>query len=129
MFLNEGDFIFLHCTCKHSDTRINPFQMVWFESPTNTLLKVLDISKLAKLSHDRGTIIVVHDNTYLTPYFQHPLEHGVDISLYSLSKFMYGHSDVIMGATVLNDSALEKRLRHTQTCKILDVSSLLKKLL
>lgn len=94
------------------------FQMVWFDSPTTTLLKVFDISKIAKMSHDRGTIIVVHDNTYLTPYFQRPLEFGVDITVYSLSKYMNGHSDVIMGAAVLNDSDLEKRLRNIQNCKI-----------
>lgn len=92
--------------------------MVWFESPTNTLLKVFDISKIAKMSHDQGTIIVVHDNTYLTPYFQRPLDYGVDISMYSLSKYMNGHSDVVMGAAVLNDSDLEKKLRYMQTCKI-----------
>lgn len=100
--------------------------MVWFESPTNTLLKVFDISKIAKMSHDRGTITVVHDNTYLTPYFQRPLDYGVDISMYSLSKYMNGHSDVIMGAAVLNDSDLEKKLRYIQTCKFHCNSLLLK---
>lgn len=92
--------------------------MLWFESPTNPTLKIFDIEKIAKLAHDRGEIIVVHDNTFLTPYFQRPLELGVDISMYSLTKYLNGHSDVIMGAAVLNDSGLEKRLRYIQNCKI-----------
>lgn len=92
-------------------------QMLWFESPTNPTLKIFDIEKIAKLAHDHGEIIVVHDNTFLTPYFQRPLELGVDISMYSLTKYLNGHSDVIMGAAVINDNDLEKRLRHIQNCK------------
>lgn len=91
--------------------------MLWFESPTNPTLKIFDIEKIAKLAHDHGEIIVVHDNTFLTPYFQRPLELGVDISMYSLTKYLNGHSDVIMGAAVINDNDLEKRLRHIQNCK------------
>lgn len=93
-------------------------QMLWFESPTNPTLKIFDIEKIAKLAHDRGEIIVVLDNTFLTPYFQRPLELGVDISMYSLTKYLNGHSDVIMGAAVINDRELENRLRYIQNCKI-----------
>ncbi|XP_026320146.1 cystathionine gamma-lyase-like [Hyposmocoma kahamanoa] len=94
----------------------NNTKMLWFESPTNPTLKIFDIEKIAKLAHDRGEIIVVLDNTFLTPYFQRPLELGVDISMYSLTKYLNGHSDVIMGAAVINDSELKNRLRYIQNC-------------
>lgn len=59
-------------------------------------------------------IIVVVDNTFLSSYFQRPLELGADISVYSLTKYMNGHSDVIMGAAIVNDDELHTRLRYLQ---------------
>lgn len=59
-------------------------------------------------------IIVVVDNTFLSSYFQRPLELGADISVYSLTKYMNGHSDVIMGAAIVNDDELHNRLRYLQ---------------
>lgn len=59
-------------------------------------------------------VIVVVDNTFLTPYYQRPLELGADIALYSLSKYMNGHSDIIMGAVVLNDKELYTRFKYIQ---------------
>lgn len=63
--------------------------------------------------HNTQALLAV-DNTYLTPYFLRPLELGAHISMYSLSKYMNGHGDVIMGAVVVNDDKLEARLRHMQ---------------
>lgn len=59
-------------------------------------------------------VIVIVDNTFLTPYYQHPLELGADIVVYSLSKYLNGHSDVIMGAVVLNDQEIYSRLKYAQ---------------
>ncbi|KAL0901353.1 hypothetical protein ABMA27_006632 [Loxostege sticticalis] len=89
-------------------------KMIWLETPTNPLLKVLDIAAVVKEVKKRGDIIVVVDNTFLTCYLQRPLDFGADIVMYSLTKYMNGHSDVIMGAAVLNDSALVQKLRFLQ---------------
>lgn len=62
-------------------------------------------------------VYLVVDNTYLTSYLQRPLELGADLVMYSLSKYMNGHSDVIMGALVTSDDALHQRLRHLQECE------------
>ncbi|XP_026320021.1 cystathionine gamma-lyase-like [Hyposmocoma kahamanoa] len=89
-------------------------KMIWAETPTNPLMKVVDIPAIVKEAKNHGDIIVVVDNTFLTPYLQKPLDFGADVSMYSLTKYMNGHSDVIMGAVVLNDDNLEKRLRFLQ---------------
>ncbi|XP_034835942.1 cystathionine gamma-lyase [Maniola hyperantus] len=90
-------------------------KMVWIETPTNPNLKIADIAVISKIvkSYNEDIIVVV-DNTFLTSYLQRPLEHGADMVMYSLTKYMNGHSDVIMGAAVLNDSEIEKKLRFLQ---------------
>lgn len=77
-------------------------------------MKVLDIEAISKLAHSHENIIVVVDNTFITSYFQRPLELGADIVAYSISKYMNGHSDIIMGATVTNDEQLYERLKFLQ---------------
>lgn len=77
-------------------------------------MKVLDIAAISKLAHSYENIIVVVDNTFLTSYFQRPLELGADIVAYSISKYINGHSDVIMGALVVSDEELYKRLLFLQ---------------
>lgn len=86
-------------------------KLVWIESPTNPLLKVTDIPSVAALlkAKNQGIIFVV-DNTFLTPYFQKPLDMGVDIATYSMSKYMNGHNDVIMGAITTNSEELANRI-------------------
>jgi cystathionine beta-lyase/cystathionine gamma-synthase len=91
-----------------SDTK-----MIWIESPTNPLLKLSDIRKIAELGRERGVLTLV-DNTFASPYCQRPLELGADIVLYSTTKYMGGHSDVVGGALVLNDEELYNRLRFLQ---------------
>ncbi|XP_023946791.2 cystathionine gamma-lyase [Bicyclus anynana] len=90
-------------------------KMIWIETPTNPNLKVADIAEISKKvkSHNKDIMVVV-DNTFLTSYLQRPLEHGADMVVYSLTKYMNGHSDVIMGAAILNDSEIEKKLRFLQ---------------
>ncbi|XP_046407588.1 cystathionine gamma-lyase [Ischnura elegans] len=89
-------------------------KLVWLESPTNPTLKVLDIKKIAEIAHKHKDIIVVVDNTFLTSYFQRPLELGADIVMYSLTKYMNGHSDVVMGALCTNRDDLHESLRYLQ---------------
>lgn len=88
--------------------------MIWIETPTNPCMKVLDIEAVSKLAHSHENIIVAVDNTFITSYFQRPLELGADIVVYSVSKYLNGHSDVIMGAIVVNDDDLYERLKFLQ---------------
>ncbi|KAJ2951498.1 hypothetical protein O0L34_g13650 [Tuta absoluta] len=89
-------------------------KMIWLESPTNPLMKVVDIEAVVKIARTQPNIIVVADNTFLTPYFQKPLDLGVDISMYSITKYLNGHADVIMGSVALNDPELARRLAFLQ---------------
>jgi cystathionine beta-lyase/cystathionine gamma-synthase len=74
-------------------------RLVWLESPTNPRLIVSDIAAIARLAHERGTLVVV-DNTFATPYFQQPFELGADIVVHSVTKYLAGHSDLIQGAVL-----------------------------
>ncbi|MGH2806746.1 MAG: cystathionine gamma-synthase [Actinomycetota bacterium] len=87
--------------------------LVLTESPTNPLLKVLDLSALAELAHGAGAILAV-DNTFATPYLQRPLDLGADVVLYSATKYLGGHSDLVMGSIATSDEALAARLRFLQ---------------
>ncbi|XP_021192439.1 cystathionine gamma-lyase [Helicoverpa armigera] len=89
-------------------------KMLWLETPTNPNLKVVDIAAASKVVKEHGDIIVVVDNTFLTCYLQKPLDFGADIVLYSLTKYMNGHSDVVMGSAATNDDALAEKLRFLQ---------------
>ena len=71
-------------------------KMIFIETPSNPLLRVTDIARLAKLAHEKGALVVV-DNTFLTPYYQKPLKFGADIVVYSATKYIGGHADVIAG--------------------------------
>jgi cystathionine gamma-synthase len=75
--------------------------LVWIESPTNPLLKVLDIAALAEVTHRAGSLLVV-DNTFASPYFQRPLDLGADLSLASTTKYINGHSDCLGGVVCTN---------------------------
>ncbi len=88
-------------------------KLIWLESPTNPLLKLADIAAIARNARPRGILTLV-DNTFASPYFQRPLELGADIALYSTTKYMGGHSDVVGGALALRDDALYERLRFLQ---------------
>ena len=87
--------------------------MVWIESPTNPLLKLVDIGALVALAKNSGALVVV-DNTFATPCLQRPLELGSDIVLHSATKFVNGHSDMVGGVVVVSDEALAERLAYLQ---------------
>jgi len=88
-------------------------KMVWIETPTNPLLKVLDIARVAEIAQARGALVVV-DNTFATPYLQRPLERGASIVVHSLTKYLGGHSDVIGGAAITSDDEIAQRLHYVQ---------------
>src|SRR5512137_2183096 len=88
-------------------------RMVWIESPTNPLLKIVDLAAVAARARARGAWTVV-DNTFATPFLQRPLELGVDLVCHSTTKYLNGHSDVVGGAVVLRDDELAARLRFLQ---------------
>lgn len=87
--------------------------LVFAETPTNPMLKVLDLRALADIAHGAGARLAV-DNTFATPYIQRPLELGADAVVYSATKYLGGHSDLVMGAITLNDDDLATRLRFLQ---------------
>lgn len=86
-------------------------KLVWVETPTNPILTVVDIKLIAEIVHTKSKALLVVDNTFLTPYFQRPLELGADVVMYSLTKFMNGHADVIMGSVVTNNDKFYETLR------------------
>ena len=85
-------------------------RLVWVETPTNPLLRVYDIERLAAVAHDRGADVVV-DNTFASPYLQQPLALGADVVVHSTTKYLGGHSDVVGGAVLTSDDAWEDHLR------------------
>jgi len=88
-------------------------RMVWLESPTNPLLRVVDIDAVSEVAHSRGAMVCV-DNTFATPYLQQPLHLGADVVVHSSTKYIGGHSDVVGGAMMTNSDELEKQLRFHQ---------------
>lgn len=88
-------------------------KMIWVETPTNPLLNIIDIEAAAKISKAHNLLLVV-DNTFASPYLQNPLDWGADIVLHSATKYLGGHSDVVHGVLVVNDAALEEKLRFIQ---------------
>ena len=88
-------------------------KMLWAETPTNPMLNIIDIKSLSTISKKHNLTFVV-DNTFATPYLQKPLDLGADIVMHSLTKYMGGHSDVVMGAAICKNDALAERLYFIQ---------------
>lgn len=88
-------------------------KLIWLESPTNPLLRLIDIGMVASIAHERDTLVGV-DNTFMSPYFQSPLALGADIVMHSMTKYINGHSDVVMGCLALNNETLFERLKFLQ---------------
>ena len=87
--------------------------MVWIETPTNPLLKLVDLDAIAGLAKKSGALVVV-DNTFATPYLQRPLEMGADIVMHSATKFINGHSDMVGGIVAVRDDGLAEQLAYLQ---------------
>ncbi len=88
-------------------------RLIWVETPTNPMMNVIDIAAIAKLAKARNIMLAV-DNTFATPYIQQPLELGADIVMHSATKYLGGHSDVVVGALVVRDPKLAERLYFIQ---------------
>ncbi|XP_018571790.1 cystathionine gamma-lyase-like [Anoplophora glabripennis] len=88
-------------------------KVVWLETPTNPTLKVIDLKAASEITKKHNIILVV-DNTFVTPYLQRPLDFGADLVLYSLTKYMNGHSDVVMGAIITSNKDLYEKLKFLQ---------------
>jgi cystathionine gamma-synthase len=90
-----------------------PADLVWLETPSNPLLKIVDIAAIAERAHAAGAVVVV-DNTFASPYLQQPLALGADIVVHSTTKYIGGHSDSVGGAAITNDDETAERLHFVQ---------------
>jgi cystathionine beta-lyase/cystathionine gamma-synthase len=88
-------------------------RLVWLETPSNPLLKIFDIGAIAEITHRHGAFLVV-DNTFASPVIQRPLALGADVVLYSTTKYLNGHSDVVGGALITNDATWSEKLKFLQ---------------
>jgi len=91
----------------------NNTKLLWVESPTNPMLNIIDLKKCAEISEQNNLLLVV-DNTFATPYLQQPLDLGADLVMHSATKYLGGHSDVVMGALIVKDKELADKLYFIQ---------------
>eukprot|EP01080_Neovahlkampfia_damariscottae_P005613 gene5613-9430_t len=90
-------------------------KMIWIESPTNPLMTIVDLKKISKTVKEKyPKIILIMDNTLMSPYFQNPLDLGVDIVVHSITKYINGHSDILMGAVITNNFQISHQLKFYQ---------------
>lgn len=116
VFHDIHDFTYADTTdLKNFEKLINKTKpaLIWLETPTNPMLKISDIKAIVKLAKKVKAVVVV-DNTFMSPYFQNPLDLGADIVVHSLTKYINGHSDVVAGALMMNKSPLYEKLRFLQ---------------
>ena len=88
-------------------------RMIWIETPTNPLMNVIDIQGVVEMVAGKNIMTIV-DNTFCSPYLQNPLDLGADAVVHSITKYLNGHSDVVMGCIVVKDDELEERIRFLQ---------------
>lgn len=88
-------------------------KLIWIETPSNPTLRLVDIRAVATAAHEHGIKVVV-DNTFLSPYVQNPLDHGADIVVHSVTKYINGHSDVVMGIAAFNSEETREKLSYMQ---------------
>lgn len=116
VFPDVHEFKFVDTTnLKKLEAEIESFKpaLIWLETPTNPLLKISDISAIAAMAKKAKALTVV-DNTFMSPYFQNPINLGADIVLHSMTKFINGHSDVVGGAVMMNSDELKDKLFYLQ---------------
>jgi len=88
-------------------------KLIWVETPTNPMMNIIDIEAMATVAKKANALLAV-DNTFATPYLQNPLDLGADIVMHSVTKYLGGHSDVVMGALVCNDDAIAEEMYRIQ---------------
>ncbi|MBZ5543518.1 MAG: cystathionine gamma-synthase [Acidobacteriia bacterium] len=102
------------CRLGEVETAFRPHtRLLFIETPTNPVMEITDIAAAAAVAHRHGALLAV-DNTFMSPYFQRPLELGADMVVHSTTKYLNGHSDGVGGAVTLNDAALAERLKFLQ---------------
>ncbi len=112
VFPDIHEFKFVDTTnLKNLETEIEAFKpaLIWLETPTNPLLKISDIAAVSALAKKAKALVVV-DNTFMSPFFQNPLDQGADIVLHSMTKFINGHSDVVGGAMMFNSDEIREKI-------------------
>jgi cystathionine gamma-synthase len=109
------DFVNFNDEAAVRDALSKPAALLWIETPSNPLLRITDIEKVAALGKAAGALVVV-DNTFLSPAWQQPLKLGADLVLHSTTKYLNGHSDVVGGAVVAKDKALHDQLIWWANC-------------
>ena len=109
----RAHYVDLRSLAKFSEALAAAPKAVWVESPTNPLMNLVDIQAVSDLAHQHGALVIC-DNTFLSPYFQQPLELGADIVVHSTTKYINGHSDVVGGGLVVKDSGLAERIYFLQ---------------
>lgn len=108
---NGVKFTRANCSCDNIEPLIKPeTKAVYIETPTNPMMNVADIAKLAEITKRRGILLIV-DNTFLSPYFQNPLALGADVVVHSGTKFLAGHNDTLAGFVVTNRPDIQEKLR------------------
>ncbi|CAB4429512.1 unnamed protein product [Rhizophagus irregularis] len=109
----EATFVNLHDPKNIEGAFKHNTKIVWIETPTNPTLRLVDIRAVANITHQHNAILVV-DNTFMSPYFQNPLELGADIVVHSVTKYINGHSDVVMGVAIMNDEEIYNKIKFLQ---------------
>ncbi len=108
-----ADFVDLRCPDLVRKALRPETKAIWIETPTNPLMNLVDLAEVAGIARERG-VFTICDNTFLSPYFQRPIESGIDIVVHSTTKYINGHSDVVGGAAVVNNAALAERVGYLQ---------------
>jgi len=99
---------------KVADAITNKTKLVWVETPTNPTMKLVDIVAVAKIVHQHPNVWLVVDNTFMSSYFQNPLQLGADLVMHSATKYLNGHTDVVMGMVATNNEEVHTQLRFLQ---------------
>ncbi len=108
---NHYEFTYLNCSKDNIEAAIRPnTKAIYIETPTNPMMNVSDIEKISKIAKKHGLLLIV-DNTFLSPYFQNPLSLGADAVIHSGTKFLGGHNDTLAGFIVTNNEDIKERLR------------------
>lgn len=108
---NGLEFTYINCSVDDVEEAIRPnTKAIYIETPTNPMMRVADISKIHEIAKKHNLILIV-DNTFLTPYYQNPLELGADVVIHSATKFLGGHNDTLAGFIVTNNEKIQERLR------------------
>lgn len=111
----EFTFVDMNVVQNVTDAITEKTKLVWLETPTNPLMKIADIAAISLAVKDKNTnILVTVDNTFATPYLQQPLDLGADIVMHSATKYLGGHSDLVMGALMVKDTELANEIHFIQ---------------